>query len=993
MGSLVRPFDPAQDRTATGVEFIPEPGVFDPLTGISAGFRAARAGPDWGLNQVNYEGRIAASLLQEARKRGYRPPLPGIAALAGLQADIPHQRAALIDFINKERQRDPAFLPDYADIRDADGLVARARADRRRDLERANADLAALDTPSYVIGVLGGGLGAGALDPLSYIPVGGGVGTTVARQILSTALREGAANVALTVASEPLVRRDAETLGIDRSNTDFASDVAVAGLFGGGLGAAGEALPHVLRGAFGKRTPPPDVADAAAVIGRETEIDAASPFVATPDGDADHRSRLAAVLAAIDQGAPLPETTPPLAVSSRTAAIAAGAPDVVPVTGPAARARLKQRIRIAESSGNDRAQAGTSSASGRYQFTRSTFIDYYRREYRATNMSDDAIWSLRFEPQVQEKLVDRLINDNAELLSRAGHDANAGNLYLLHFLGPKGLRLLESAPGTSVNRLLPAEFIVANRTVLAGRSAGEVIAWAHRKMGETGPIDAPVVAAGGPDIAVADAPVPSIRADAFDGRDAGTWLWGGERPSFVSADRTYAIDARHIQTDPVKFQFKGGGDKFGVTGKLAEAKEWVGEAALPVFVWESADGALYVADGHQRTGLAKRLIEEGKYPDGINVQAIVWREADGIDARNAMVRAAAINVMAGTASALDIGRLLRMEPNSPLYRGIQRESALWRQGEAISRLNDEAFKYLLAENMPDHFGAMVGRYGADLPAEVQVAMLAELNRGGDLSARQTESIVQEMVATPARIERTMTLFGEEAFANTLLREKAAIRTGAIDDLKRQARLLTSAAKGKKTLEQAGSTIAADEALRAAIDSGRFATAIQRLSVTPGNGVFEALNRAARAHADGGSKTDAIQQFLDALGAAKDDLVDELGGNRRSGNGGNGGNQPGPNDAAVGEIAASAESAAAVTAAELEAAGQTSLFGDPATGPAATAQTQSLLHDLTDTPPDGVFRLSDEGDPINFTTAMREAEADEAAAAAARACLSPAPKPS
>lgn len=125
---------------------------------------------------------------------------------------------------------------------------------------------------------------------------------------------------------------------------------------------------------------------------------------------------------------------------------------------------LKAKIRGPESGGNDRAinQMG-STASGRYQFTKGTFVSLYNRVYGG---GGEGAWEKnRFDVNVQERLMDRLLSDNTKALQNAGLPVNDGNLYVLHVLGPgDGIKVLKANPDTPVSALLSPEVIKGNPT-------------------------------------------------------------------------------------------------------------------------------------------------------------------------------------------------------------------------------------------------------------------------------------------------------------------------------------------------------------------------------------------------------------------------------------------------------------------------------------------------------------------------------------------------
>lgn len=89
---------------------------------------------------------------------------------------------------------------------------------------------------------------------------------------------------------------------------------------------------------------------------------------------------------------------------------------------PAAAGDIKALIRGPESGGNDGAvnQKG-SSASGRYQFIKGTFVDLYQEVYGVDADTANAAWSKdRFNAAVQEKLMDRLLAKNSKVLRDNG---------------------------------------------------------------------------------------------------------------------------------------------------------------------------------------------------------------------------------------------------------------------------------------------------------------------------------------------------------------------------------------------------------------------------------------------------------------------------------------------------------------------------------------------------------------------------------------------
>lgn len=133
-----------------------------------------------------------------------------------------------------------------------------------------------------------------------------------------------------------------------------------------------------------------------------------------------------------------------------------------------------------ESALNPNARAGTSSATGLFQFIESTWLDMMRRhgashglgQYAAQlqNGADAAtrreILALRNDPEIAARMAGELARENATQLSqRLGRTPSAGELYAAHVMGPAGAaRLIEAAGqgAPSAAALFPRE-AAANR--------------------------------------------------------------------------------------------------------------------------------------------------------------------------------------------------------------------------------------------------------------------------------------------------------------------------------------------------------------------------------------------------------------------------------------------------------------------------------------------------------------------------------------------------
>jgi hypothetical protein len=139
-----------------------------------------------------------------------------------------------------------------------------------------------------------------------------------------------------------------------------------------------------------------------------------------------------------------------------------------------------------------------SSAQGIGQFIDSTFVDTYRKTFpdQARSLTEGLpedrakarILAQRgtmidAQTPIEVPMMNTFTRENKNALSRANLDPTPGNTRLAHFLGAGGaINVLKANPNTPVESLVSQEAIQANPTVLKGKTAGEVSAWANKQM-------------------------------------------------------------------------------------------------------------------------------------------------------------------------------------------------------------------------------------------------------------------------------------------------------------------------------------------------------------------------------------------------------------------------------------------------------------------------------------------------------------------------------
>lgn len=530
-----RPVDPVRRQGTEG----PRPGLIETIGAswrisedeqeLTQAPRNAEAYEDLldTLGRLGVDTREAGSLYMDAGSS-----IPG-----ALRTHRVFDRDAIYAEVLRQRGRNPKMFASLPASREEfDQWVATRRGARLRDQRTV--------ARGSLTGQLIGGFASGMTDPYNLASAPAGVGQA---SIVRTMLAEGLLGGVTELGNLSSTARAKARMGEEYTAADMAKQVGMSAgasaVLGGGVRAAEVAAPKIgatiddtiLRnwdrlppavrsrlgnGKWDKMTPAqreqlrgtmviedrdlPDLAEA--IIGRanmsidekgaidalrrDAEIAEVSPFKRGAAGDAAHRARLDDALSTIlrpveigPRGRGLPPR--PAMVASTPGQLRGSTSLAASRTPP--RAALKARIRQVESSGNDAARNPLSSATGRYQFTSGTWLAYYKRRFGAQGLSNAAILAKRGDGRLQEVLMDDLTADNAAFLRSVGEAESAGNLYLTHFAGQGGARkLFRADPAADAGAVLGQGVVKANPW-MRGMTAGDVIAWAHRKMKEPAP--------------------------------------------------------------------------------------------------------------------------------------------------------------------------------------------------------------------------------------------------------------------------------------------------------------------------------------------------------------------------------------------------------------------------------------------------------------------------------------------------------------------------
>lgn len=136
-----------------------------------------------------------------------------------------------------------------------------------------------------------------------------------------------------------------------------------------------------------------------------------------------------------------------------------------------------------ESGMDPTAKAATSSATGLFQFTDSTWLSMVGRygekhgiPVNDGQLSKTELLSKREDPALAALMAGELANENAAILARGiGRDPSGKELYIAHFLGPKGavdlINAVKSGPNQSAREMFPAA-AKANPSIFNDDSGG-----------------------------------------------------------------------------------------------------------------------------------------------------------------------------------------------------------------------------------------------------------------------------------------------------------------------------------------------------------------------------------------------------------------------------------------------------------------------------------------------------------------------------------------
>lgn len=275
-------------------------------------------------------------------------------------------------------------------------------------------------------------------------------------------------------------------------------------------------------------------------------------------------------------------------------------------------------------------------------------------------------------------------------------------------------------------------------------------------------------------------------------------------------------------------------------------------------------GTRYIADGHQRLGLAKQF-------PGAQLNARVLREAEGWTPEMVRRHAALKNIAEGTGSPLDAAKILRAARDNNLPP-LPPTSALVKQGRALADLADEPFMMVVNGVVPENYGAIVGRLMKD--PKLQEAAIRVLNKVKPDNAVQAETIVRQVADTDVTTSTQTSLFGDEVISESLFGERAKVMDAALKSLKKDKQVFSTLVSQADRIEGAGNRLSRETNLERMTEDAKVAELVQKLASRKGP-ISDALTAAARSLRDGARPGDATREFLRAVRGAADEGLERI----------------------------------------------------------------------------------------------------------------------
>jgi len=319
-----------------------------------------------------------------------------------------------------------------------------------------------------------------------------------------------------------------------------------------------------------------------------------------------------------------------------------------------------------------------------------------------------------------------------------------------------------------------------------------------------------------------------------------------------------------LEFDPKTFQYKTGGDAYGLTGKLKNVTEWDQPSSGTIIVYEFTNGKRVVVDGHQRLGLAKKLKDQGQEPE---LYGYVFREVDDINTEQAMVYGMAANLRNNTGTAIDAAKILRSKYGQKIIEKLRNslpvQTKLVKEAEGLAKLDTIAFDLALNGKVNQTLASRVGMLIDD--KSVHVSILTALKNKKFDSVVEMDIFLRSINRLPKTTLKQQTLFGEEELSSLLMFERSKLISYAVKNIKSESQAFSTIVKKGDILSAAGNILNKDKNAKNLFDRQKILDFVEQVASREGE-LSTDLHRAAKLYQDG-NKIQAQKDFINAIDRA------------------------------------------------------------------------------------------------------------------------------
>ena len=319
-----------------------------------------------------------------------------------------------------------------------------------------------------------------------------------------------------------------------------------------------------------------------------------------------------------------------------------------------------------------------------------------------------------------------------------------------------------------------------------------------------------------------------------------------------------SFDPRTLNAAPDVFQYKAGGDDAGVTSRLQGVQTWDPTSAGKVIAWEDPTGTYYVADGHQRLGLAMRLLDQGPKLD-----ATLFRASDGWSAQDVRTIAALKSIREGSGTPLDAAKVLRANDGSASDDSLPVSGDFITQAKGLARLSDDAFGATVNGVVPQRYAAQIGVMAGDR-TELHASMVNLLAKAKPANMDEARALVSESLEQDflSRESVQADMFGGAPAESTVI-ARAKVKAAVLRQVRGDGRLFSTLTRQADAIEAGGNALARD-ANEAALATNRAAEAlISKLAYRDGP-IADAMKEAAERVTAGEPPAEAAREVANQV---------------------------------------------------------------------------------------------------------------------------------